>query len=101
MAKRKSKRVLMSPIEKYIGAKLGGLNQSTKAQLKKIENITVNTEIPQVPLCNFYVRSKNIWQHKGISCRLCGVLLSDQKILDKHRYICKVLKDKQKDINNQ
>jgi hypothetical protein len=74
--------------------KLGGVNTSNKAQLRKIQKLTITKEIPQVPLAKFYVRMGGKWHYKGVACRLCELLLNDPVVIDKHRYICNALNKK-------
>jgi formamidopyrimidine-DNA glycosylase len=81
----------ISPEQRKSGGITNGINASNKAQLKKISKIKHNHNIPQVPLSDLYMRVDKIWHHKGKSCRLCGVLINDPIVIDKHRYICEVL----------
>jgi len=89
-----------SSLERKITSTLGGMNCTKVAQLKKLEKLQNKKKLPQVPLCNFYARTKGVWVDKGLSCRLCGVLLSNVEIIEKHRYICKILKDKDNDVDD-
>jgi len=75
---------------------MGGINASNKAQLKKIENLVITEELDQVPLSEFYVYMDKKWHFKGMSCRLCELLLTDPTVIEKHRYICSVNKQKMK-----
>lgn len=72
-----------------------GVNNTNKAQLNKIKKIKIKKELPQVPLTDLYMRVDKSWQYKGKSCRLCGVLVNDPVVIDKHRYVCKVLNKKE------
>lgn len=94
------KRKRKSSLERKITSTLVGMKCSTTAQLKKLEKVKIKKKLPQVPVSNFYARTKGVWVDKGLSCRLCGVLLSNNQIIEKHRYICKVLKDKDVDVDD-
>lgn len=74
-----------------------GVHSSNRAQLKKIKNLEILDDRPQVPTSNLYMYVNKNWVHKGTSCRLCGVLMSDNEVLLKHQYICKVLNKKSED----
>lgn len=74
-----------------------GINASNLSQLKKIEKVKITKELPQVPLCDLYMRVDKSWVHKGKSCRLCGLLINNPIVIDKHRYICKVLNKKEEE----
>ena len=82
--------------EQKIASQLNGVNSSTKAQLKRIEKLVITEELEQVPLSKFYVYLKKQWHYKGMSCRLCELLLTDPIVIEKHRYICTVNKQKMK-----
>lgn len=71
-----------------------GVNQSNVAQLKKISQVKITKELPQVPLVDLYMRVKGKWQHKGKTCGDCGVLINDPVVIDKHRYVCKAINKK-------
>lgn len=68
-----------------------GVNSSNRAQLRKINKIKKLDDRPQVPTSDLYMYVNKSWVHKGTSCRLCGALMSDNEVILKHRYICKVL----------
>ncbi len=78
-------------------SKLGGINASNKAQLRRINQLKKLDNRPQVPLSDFYMLVNGEWTHKGRACRLCGSILNDPIVLDKHRYICKVLNKVEED----
>jgi len=82
--------------EQKIASQLNGVNSSTKAQLKRIEKLVITEELEQVPLSEIYVYMKKQWQFKGMNCRLCNTLMTDSRVIDKHRYICSVNKQKMK-----
>jgi len=82
--------------ERKLKCQLGGVNSTNKAQLKKIEKLVITEELEQVPLSEIYVYLNKEWQFKGMSCRLCNTLLTDSRVIDKHRYICSVNKQKLK-----
>ena len=82
--------------ERKLKTKLGAVNSSNKAQLKKIEKLVITQEIEQVPLSKFYVYMNKSWHYKGMSCGLCNLLLTDPTVIDKHRYICNVNLQKMK-----
>jgi len=89
------KKYKISPLElKSLGI-TAGVNASNANQLKKISKLKIKKEIPKVPLSDLYMHVKGQWIHKGKSCRLCGLLLSDTRVIDKHQYICKVLNKKE------
>lgn len=80
-----------SPIQrKSINISIG-VNNTNKAQLRKINKATLDKHLPQVPLTDLYMRVDKKWNYKGKSCRLCGVLVNDPIVIDKHRYVCEVL----------
>jgi hypothetical protein len=83
--------------QQKLKAKLGGLNSSNMAQLRKIQKLEITKEIPQVPLSKFYMYINGKWQYKGVGCRLCQLLLTNETVIDKHRYICKAINKKQED----
>ena len=80
-----------TPLQRKSSSVSQGINQSTKSQLKKISKIKITKKIPQVPLGNLYMRVDNVWINKGQFCRLCGILINDTIVIDKHRYICESL----------
>ena len=82
--------------EQKLKSHLNGINSSTKAQLKRIEKLEITEELEQVPLSEVYVYLKKQWQFKGMSCRLCDTLMTDTRVIEKHRYICTVNKQKMK-----
>ena len=65
------------------------VNQSNVTQLKKINKVKIDKELPQVPLVDLYMRVKGVWQHKGKTCGYCNLLINDPVVIDKHRYVCK------------
>ena len=75
---------------------MAGANSTNKAQLKRIEKLVITEELEQVPLSEIYVYMNKEWQFKGMNCRLCNTLLTDSRVVDKHRYICTVYKQKLK-----
>ncbi len=83
--------------QQRLKAKLGGLNSSNMSQLRKIEKLKITEEIPQVPLSKFYMYINGKWQYKGVACRLCELLLTNETVIDKHRYICKAINKKSED----
>jgi hypothetical protein len=82
--------------ERKLKSQLGGVNSTNKAQLRRIEKLVITEELEQVPLSEIYVYLNKEWQFKGMSCRLCNTLLTDSRVIDKHRYICSVNTQKQK-----
>jgi len=92
------KQEKLTPLQKHISTRRVAINNSNKSQLKKISKLKKNiTPKPQVPLSDFYMLVEGVWKHKGQGCRLCGSILADPVVLDKHRYICKVLNKKEED----
>ena len=83
-------------LEQKLKSQMASANTSTKAQLKRIEKLVITEELEQVPLSEIYVYMNKEWQFKGMSCRLCNTLLTDTRVIDKHRYICTVNKQKMK-----
>ena len=83
-------------LEQKLKSQLAGANSTNKAQLKRIEKLVITEELEQVPLSEVYVYLKKQWQFKGMSCRLCDTLMTDTRVIDKHRYICTVNKQKMK-----
>lgn len=73
-----------------------GVNTSNLSQLKRINKADTTKQIPQVPLIDLYMRVKKVWQFKGKSCGLCGSMMTDPVVIDKHRYICKEINKKKK-----
>lgn len=71
-----------------------GVHTSNLSQLKKIAKVDTNKNLPQVPLVDLYMRVNKKWNFKGKSCSLCGSMMTDPVVIDKHRYICKVLNSK-------
>jgi len=86
-----------SPLQLKSAALSAGVNSSNRAQLRKINSIEILEEKPTVPTSNLYMYVNKTWVHKGISCRLCNVLMSDTEVILKHQYICKVLNKKTED----
>lgn len=84
-------------IQQKLKSKLGGLNSSNMAQLRKIEKLEITEEKPQVPLSKFYMYINGKWQYKGVACRLCELLLTNDIVIDKHRYICKAINKREED----
>jgi hypothetical protein len=80
-----------------IKGKISGINQSNTAQMRKIEKLEITKEKPKVPTSDFYMYVDSKWVHKGLACRLCGLILGNQTVQDKHQYICKVLNKKTED----
>lgn len=95
--KRKRRNFKNSPEKRKSLAMSMGINASNKSQLKKISKTKIKKELPQVPLCDLYMRVDKQWVHKGQSCRLCGKLMNHETVIDKHRYICEVLNKKNED----
>lgn len=87
-----------SPIERKIISSLGGINNSTKAQLKKISKIKIDNVKPKVPTTTLYIYINGKWVCKGLCCRYCNSILNNDELIDKHQYICKVLNKKTEDI---
>jgi hypothetical protein len=83
-------------LEQKIKSHMAGANSTNKAQLKRIEKLVITEELEQVPLSEIYVYMNKEWQFKGMNCRLCNTLLTDTRVIDKHRYICTVNKQKMK-----
>lgn len=83
-----------------MGGFSGSINTADKAQLKKIQKLKIKKELEQVPLSDLYVRKDGAWHYKGVSCRLCGGLMADKRVIDKHRYICEVLNKKKEEKND-
>lgn len=77
-----------------IMGKIGGINSSTATQSRKIDKLVITVKKPVVPTSEFYVYLNGKWQHKGKTCRFCGLILGTQKVQDNHQYICKVLNKK-------
>ena len=86
--KRKTK---LTPIQLKSQGLSSGINTSNKTQLRKIEKVDTSRKLEQVPLSNLYMRLDGVWIHKGLTCRLCGRVMSHPTVIDKHRYICEVL----------
>lgn len=74
----------------------GGINATTKAQRKKIDNGKLDKSLPMVNYSDIYMYLKNSWQHKGKCCMLCGSLMNDPYVLEHHHYVCEVNIQKQK-----
>lgn len=84
------KKYKISPEKRKSLGITSGINASTASQLKKINKIKKpKIELPQVPLCDLYMRVDGIWVHKGKTCGLCGLLINNPIVIDKHRYVCK------------
>jgi len=81
----------------HLANKMKGINTSNKAQLKKIQQLKITEEKPKVPTSKFYMRINNAWVYKGLACRYCETMMTDQTVIDKHQYICKVLNKKEED----
>lgn len=99
VAMKKKQLPKRSPLQKYSDVMDVGINHSTKSQLKKISQ--AETQIKknkvkreQVPLVDLYMRVDGEWVHKGKSCGYCQILMNDKVVIDKHRYVCKVLNRK-------
>jgi hypothetical protein len=90
-------KIKKTAIERHLGTRRAAINNSNKSQLKKISKLKKLPPKPQVPLSDFYMLVNGKWVHKGCGCRLCGSILADPVVLDKHRYICKVLNKKEED----
>lgn len=89
------KKYKISPEKRKSLGITSGINASTVSQLKKISKIKKpKVELPQVPLCDLYMRVDGAWVHKGKSCQLCKLLINNPIVIDKHRYVCKVLNNK-------
>ena len=76
------------PIQRKSRSITGGVNYSDKSQLKKIQKIKHNKDIPNTPKGKLYMRVKGIWVFKGTYCRCCNVTMHDQIVIDNHHYIC-------------
>lgn len=76
---------------------IGGINSSNLAQHKKLKKVVIKEILPPVPTSDLYYRYKGVWQYKGKICRLCGVVLADAVLQDKHQYICKQINKKSED----
>jgi formamidopyrimidine-DNA glycosylase len=74
-----------------------GFHTQNRHQLRILEKIKITKEIPQVPLSDLYMYAKQVWVYKGKTCRLCGIIMDHPTVIDKHRYICKVLNKKKGD----
>lgn len=83
-------------LEQKLKSQIAGANSTNKAQLKRIEKLEITEEIDQVPLSEVYVYLNKKWQYKGMSCRLCDTILTNPTVIEKHRYICEVNKQKMK-----
>jgi hypothetical protein len=83
-------------LEQKLKSQMAGANSTNKAQLKRIEKLVITEELEQVPLSEIYVYMNKEWQFKGMNCRLCNTLMTDSRVIDKHRYICTVNKQKMK-----
>ena len=77
-------------IGSIIGRTNSGINNSTKAQLKKIQNANLDTTLPPVIYSDLYMYARNEWIHKGKSCMLCSKVMNDPIVLENHRYVCAV-----------
>jgi len=72
-----------------------GMNSSSRAQLKRIAQADTNKPREQVPLGNLYARIDKKWVNKGKFCQLCSQPLAfHNEVIDKHRYVCRVLNKK-------
>lgn len=92
--KQPSKERKMASIKNGMQAKV---NITNRNQLKKLEKIKIDNEIEQVPLHEVYMRFRGQWHFKGFSCRYCDSLMTDQRVIDKHRYICASINKKNGD----
>ena len=81
-------------IGSIIGRTNSGINNSTKAQLKKIQNEKLDMSLPPVNYSDLYMYAKNEWTHKGKSCMLCSKVMNDPIVLENHHYVCIVNKQK-------
>ena len=90
-------KVYKTPLEKKIIRSLNGINANTKSQLKKIQKVKPIKLLPQVPTSKLYIYMNGRWELKGTACRLCDNLINTEQLLEKHRYICKVLNRKEKE----
>lgn len=77
-----------------IGRTNSGINNSTKAQLKKIQSGNLDTNLPTVNYSDLYMFVNNQWIHKGKSCMLCSKVMNDPFVLENHHYVCIVNKQK-------
>ena len=84
-------------LQRHITSKLGGINSSNKAQLRKIEKLEITKEKPKVPTSKFYMRIDKKWVYKGLACRYCNTMMNNETVIDKHQYICAVLNKKEED----
>jgi hypothetical protein len=73
-----------------LGSITGGINSTTKSQLKKIQNTILDTTLPPVTYGDLYMYVKNQWTHKGKCCMLCSKVMNDPIVLENHRYVCAV-----------
>lgn len=75
-----------------------GINTADKNQLKRIEQLKITKELEQVPLNDLYMRVNNKWLHKGKTCAFCGTNMNLPKVIEHHRYVCKVLNKKDEEF---
>lgn len=92
-----SKKPKLSHSERKLSSTLSAFHAQNKHQLREISKAKIKVELPQVPVSNLYMYTKKTWVHKGQTCRLCGVIMDHPTVIDKHRYICKVLNKKKGD----
>lgn len=67
-----------------------GINNSTKAQLKKIQNLELDKSLPTVKYSDIYMYSKQKWSYKGKCCMLCDKVMNDPIVIENHHYVCTV-----------
>lgn len=76
--------------ESKIGQINNGINSTTKAQLKKIQNANFDKSLPNVKYSDLYMFVNKKWTYKGKSCMLCDKVMNDPTVLEHHHYICTV-----------
>jgi hypothetical protein len=81
-------------ITQTVNSRIGGINSSNASQLKKIKKLKITSEKPIVPTSDFYMYVDKKWIHKGLACRYCGSILTDEIVRNNHQYICRVLNKK-------
>lgn len=96
---RKNGKPKLTPLQRKSLGINSGVNASNRAQLKKIKKVDTNKNLPQVPISDLYMRVDNVWKYKGKTCRLCNLMMTDQTVIDKHRYICEVLNKEVEETN--
>ena len=97
--KRKKQKLPESEkqLQRHLKSKIGGINSSNKAQLRKIQKLKIVDEKPPVPTSKFYMYINKQWIYKGLACRYCNSMMTDQLVIDKHQYICAVINKKRED----